>query len=109
VIDQAAFHEVDEVPLHAGSQNVSAHDEHAGRAGLSSGAQALGENRQGWMREFVRGVERQKVGEREVVLALAERLEAEAGTIELGEGHEATWDACPRLEAVAVGFIQWRP
>jgi hypothetical protein len=75
------------MPLHTGAKDMSAHDEHAGGASGFRGAQALRQDWQRWVIEAGGRIERQEVGECEVVLPPGERLQAKEGAIELGEGH----------------------
>jgi hypothetical protein len=76
--------------LHASPQDVGAHDQHAGGAGLLRGEQALGEDRESIMLECAWCIERQQIGERQVMLTFRQRLQAESRAVELGEGHIGT-------------------
>ena len=86
--DQPALHQVDEVPLRAGAQDVRAHHQDAGRPALPSPRRSRWpmSGMDGWANVDGR-VERLEDVEREIVLPLRERLEAELRAVELGEGH----------------------
>jgi hypothetical protein len=95
------------MPLHTGPKDVSAHDQHAGGAGGFGSAKTLGEDRQGGMVEFDGSIERQEFAECEVVLPLGERLQAEAGAVELRKGHEKSWSLRNAPDAI-VRPRDWR-
>ena len=84
VIDQAAFHQIDDVPVDARAQHMRAHHEDPRRAGGFRGSQARGNDGQVRMLERRGGVvEREPAVQVQIVLTLGERLDQQARAVEL--------------------------
>src|SRR5262249_50572366 len=106
VIDQAAFHQVDEIARNAGAQNVSAHEEEPRRTDFLRCGQALAED---WycrvLKRLQRRVERKNVTQREVMLAICQRLNSQAGTIEDEIRHDSRLKQ-PVKEALVLAVLR---
>ena len=74
----------------------------------AGGGQPVGQDGQGGVVERGRGFERQQVGQGQVVLPPAERLDAEPGTVELGKGHGVHFQVA-RAPRKCISFIPHTP